>query len=344
MEINKQGRLRRVAPLQGPVVEWAQHRSQVGSPYTSYDIARLAAGLAAAAMVVTGAACAGSAAAQQRALPEDDSPSGRGRKVSGVVVDAETDQPIARADVKYEDGGTVQTTTTDSKGYFEFGEGHSGVATVDAAGYATNYARWPPVQNRSQIRVLMRPPVPFGGTVYDMATRRPIEGAFVLVTVWSMDGVVTSGATETGSGGAYDFAKLLPVDATSRAVYVAHAEENYAPAIGTVALGKGGNRNVGIGLLLEARASGRVVDRDGAVVEGATVVTRYGGDSSYQTLEGYIGGDTLTGADGTFNVGGVVPDATITLQAVLGDGSTSGSVTATIGPGMVQSGIELRFP
>ena len=81
---------------------------------------------------------------------------------------------------------------------------------MDAAGFATNYARWPPVRG-TQIRVLMRPPVPFGGTVYDMATRRPIDGAFVLVTVWSTDGVVASSATETEAGGGYAFAKLLPV-------------------------------------------------------------------------------------------------------------------------------------
>ena len=71
---------------------------------------------------------------------------------------------------------------------------------------------------------------------------------------------------------------------------------------------------------------------------------RYAAGSLNRTLEGYIGGDTLTDGDGTFALRGLVPDTAITLRAVLDDGSESESVTATISPGMVQSGIELRFP
>ena len=40
-----------------------------------------------------------------------------GRKVSGVVVAAKTEQPVPNAHVEYtEHGGSVQTTTTDAKG------------------------------------------------------------------------------------------------------------------------------------------------------------------------------------------------------------------------------------
>ena len=106
---------------------------------------------------------------------------------------------------------------------------------------------------------------------------------------------------------------------------------------------KDGNRNANIGLILEAKAAGQVVDGDGALVQGATVLGSYGSDD-YSLLEAYIGGQTVTGTDGRFDIGGVVPDQPVTLQAFLDDGSQSESVTVTIGPGSMQAGIELRFP
>ena len=236
------------------------------------------------------------------------------RKVSGVVVDAATNRPVAGARVAYDEAGVTQTTTTDGKGYFELGGGELGVVTVDAAGYATNYARWPPISRQSQVRVLLRPPVPFGGTVYDMLTRQPVSAAVVILRMRSRDGVLVSRATMTQSG-VFDFTNLLPAAATDRAVYIAHAARRYAPALGTVTIDeKNGNRHVNIGLRLEARAVGQVVDGDGTPVQGATVMGSYLPD--YSELAGYIGGETVTGEGGNFSAGSIVPDTPVTFAGL----------------------------
>ena len=44
----------------------------------------------------------------------------QGRKVSGTVLAASNRQPVAGATVQYDEGRRSETTTTDSKGYFEF--------------------------------------------------------------------------------------------------------------------------------------------------------------------------------------------------------------------------------
>ena len=51
---------------------------------------------------------------------------GQGRKVSGTVVDAVSDQAVAGARVEYDEDDVVQATRTDERGHFGFGQGGLG--------------------------------------------------------------------------------------------------------------------------------------------------------------------------------------------------------------------------
>ena len=254
--------------------------------------------------------------------------------MSGTVVDAASERSVSGVRVEYEEEGTVQTTTTDEKGYFEFGQGMLGVVTVQGSGYGTAYAKWPP-RHGTSLDIHMRPPLSVSGTVIDMATRRAVGQAVVNVLVRSVENNVLSD-TAIASSGSFSFDDLP--EAAGRVLYLARAE-GFAPRFGDFAM-RDKSTSIQIGLLLEGMVEGLVVDGSGELVEGARLEWAYGDIDGAGVLQGMIGGQTMTAEDGVFRLDGIVPDTALTVQAVTDDGSSQ-AVTVSVGPGMIQSGIVL---
>ncbi len=119
--------------------------------------------------------------------------------------------------------------------------------------------------------------------------------------------------------------------------------EGFAPYVGSTTVEEGRARDVRIGLLLEAQATGHVRDAEGEPVTRALVSATYLDLAGAGLLEGFVGGRSSTRADGVFALRGLVPDTAIALQAEL-DGRRSGVETISVGPGMRRSGIVLTLP
>lgn len=259
-----------------------------------------------------------------------------GRKVTGVVVAAATRQPVANAQVSYaESGRRLRTTRTDSKGRFEIPNSGvlGGVVTVAARRFGTSKRAWPPREG-SELRFALTPPATASGTIADLATGRAVEGRVTLVVRHPLNLVSSSTRTR---GGAFRFDDLPP----GPAVIYAQAD-GFAPYFGALTIDAGKRHETGLGVLLEAAASGRVLDRDGSPATDARVSVRYsrtlpGGG----ILAGLVRGNVVADANGTFRVGGLVPDTPIAVQAEL-EGRLSDVVTISVEPGMEQQGLVLR--
>ena len=257
------------------------------------------------------------------------------RKVSGVVVEAATQQPVPDARVRYEETGQPpRTTVTDTKGSFEFPAGRLGVVTVEAERFGTARRRWPP-RSATQLRVELVPPAIVSGTVTDLATGRLLP-AVVTVTVQHADNFVSHGAR--AERGTFEIRDLPP----GPGLVTAHSE-GFAPTVGSITVEGGKVRDARIGLLLQAQAAGRVVDGTGRPVPGAHVTATYPSMAAGGMIESLVGGRPWTGTDGFFALDGLVPDTPIALQADL-QSRRSMVTTITVGPGMIQSGIVLTLP
>ena len=259
-----------------------------------------------------------------------------GRKVTGTVVSAASQQPVPNARVQYEESGqALQTTATDAKGYFEFSAGRIGVVTVVARNFGTARRRWPPVGNSSTLRVELVGPAMLSGTVTDLATGRLIE-AMVNVMVQHPANFVSSAVIS--ERGTFRIEDLPPGPAL-----VTARSEGFAPYLGSTTVEGGKVRDVRIGLLLEAQATGLVRDARGEPVTGASVNAVYPDTAGAGLLEGFVGGRSSTETDGVFALRGLVPDTTVKLQAEI-DGRRSAVETISIRPGTKRSGIVLTLP
>lgn len=257
-----------------------------------------------------------------------------GRKVSGTVVAAATQQPVANARVQYaESGQPRQTTTTDAKGYFEFPAGRLGVVTVTAQDFGTARRKWPPAG--TSLQVALAPPAIVRGAVSDAATGRALT-ALVTVMVQHPGNFVSQ--TVNAAGGAFEIEDLPPGPAL-----VTARSAGFAPYIGSVTVEAGKVRDARIRLLLQAQATGHVHDAAGTPVTGALVVAAYAELAGAGILEGLVGGRPLTGTDGAFALRDLVPDTPIALRAEL-DGRRSPATTITVRPGTTQSGVVLTLP
>lgn len=259
-----------------------------------------------------------------------------GRKVSGTVVSAVAQQPVANVGVRYEESGQQpQTTVTDSKGYFEFPTpGRLGVVTVSARSFGTARRRWPPTSS-STLLVELTPPAILRGTVSDLVTGRPV--AAVLNVLVQHPGNFVS-RTAVAEKGAFEVRDLPPEPAilTARSL-------GFAPFVGGTDVEAGKVRDVQVGLLLEARAEGEVRDSGGDPVAGAVVTAAYPELAGAGLVEDFVGGWPLSRPDGVFALDGLVPDTSIALQAEL-DGRRSAVETVSITPGTKRSGIVLTLP
>ena len=259
-----------------------------------------------------------------------------GRKVSGTVISAATNQPLAGVPVQYEEGSTTETTRTDEKGYFEFDQpGTLGVVIVSHPRYATTYRRWP--ADRGQLQIRIASPAVVTGTVRDANTRRPIA-ADVTVLVEEAGSIVSiSGETE---GATYTVR-----DVPSGPAVLLASSNGFAPGWSTLTVGVGDTHTANMNLLLEAVVSGTVVDADGDLVRGAEVFVTYPDEAgAFGLLESFASGGLLSDADGKFYLLGLIPDVAMELQAQLDDGTLSNVVTVTVGPGMEQQNLVLSFP
>ena len=257
-----------------------------------------------------------------------------GRKVSGTVVSAATQQSVPNARVQYEESGQPpQTTVTDAKGYFEFPAGRLGVVTITARDFGTARRRWP--SSGSALRVELEPPAIVRGAVSDLATGR-LVAAVVNVMVQHPGNFVSH--STTAEGGTFQIEDLPPGPAL-----VTARSEGFAPFVGSATVESGRVRELRIGLLLEAQATGHVKDAEGEPVTGALVSATYPDLAAAGLLEGFVGGRPLTGADGVFALRGLVPDTSIALQAEL-DGRRSAVETVSVGPGMRRLDIVLTLP
>ena len=211
--------------------------------------------------------------------------------------------------------------------------------TVTARNFGTAYMRWPPSYGTG-LRILLHEPRTASGTVIDKATRNPIGGATVTVMALAVNRNIISDTATSKRGGEFDFHDLPTV--TDRVAYIAYAQ-GFAPQFGLFTLNRNGSTNVGIGLLLDALASGTVVDAAADPVDGALVNATYGGETEGAgMLEGLIAGRLQTGADGTFQLNGIAPDEEVTLQAEF-EGRLSNAVTVTVAPGTIRTEIALRI-
>ena len=214
-----------------------------------------------------------------------------GRKVTGVVVAAATQQPVPNARVGYEETGQPpQTTVTDAKGAFELPAGRVGVVTVTARNFGTARRRWPPHRG-SRLRIELVPPAIVTGTVTDLATGRLLP-AVVTVRVRHADNFVSH--TARARRGTFRIDDLPPGPGL-----VTTRSTGFAPSIGSITVEGGKERDTRIGLLLEAQATGQVVDRAGAPVAGAFVKAKYVRLAGGRILRSFVGGNPFTGSDGT---------------------------------------------
>ena len=258
-----------------------------------------------------------------------------GRKITGVVEAAASRRPVANAEVRYEEIGMApQTARTDSKGRFEIPYGTQGVVTVTARNYATARRSWPP-RSGQELRFALTPPSAVTVTLVDAATRRGIEGRVTVLVEHPLN-YVSSTSTALGTF-RFDDLPAGPAVIYARAV-------GFAPHFRELTVDVGKRIDAQIGLLLETVVSGKVLDRRANPAVDATVRVGYGQSvPGADLLAGLVRGRVKSDTEGTFSIGGPVPDTSIALQAEL-DGRLSDVVTVRAGPGMEQSGIVLRMP
>ena len=285
-----------------------------------------------AALVCVGASALAGALVMEPYAQVEDPP----RKVSGTVVAAATQQPVPNASVMYEENGQQKTTVTDANGYFEFPAGRLGVVTVTARDFGTARRRWPDSNSTSlDLVVELRSPATMRGTVNDLVTGQSVP-ALVNVMVQHTGNFVSYSTTTAGGTFQIDDLPPGPALVTARSV-------GFAPFAGSTTLESGKVRDVQVGLLQGAQATGHVRDTAGEPVTGAFVSARYPNLAGASLLEGFIGGRPLTRTDGVFALHGLVPDTSIALQAEL-NGQRSTVHTITVTPGMRLSDIILTMP
>ena len=259
-----------------------------------------------------------------------------GQKITGSVEDASKRRAVAGAQVRYdEEGGSAPyITRTDSKGEFEIPNAVRGITTVTAGGFATAKRGWPPRRGR-ELHFALTAAASIKGSLVDAATRGGIEGR-VTMLVQSRYHFVTKGAKASGL---FQFSDL-PAGPAAIHAYA----DGFTPYYGTMTVEGGKNYEKQIGLLLEAVASGTVLDASRRPVVGATVSVGYSESlSGADVLSSLVGGYVTTEAEGRFKLHGLVPNEMIALQAEL-DGQRSDIATIRVGPGMEQNGIVLRMP
>ena len=118
--------------------------------------------------------------------------------------------------------------------------------------------------------------------------------------------------------------------------------DGYAPYWSAITLERD-DHSARVGLLLEASATGTVIDSSGAPVLGAFVSVAYSDEAGGGgLLDGYTTGRLMTMSDGEFSIYGLLPDTPIEVQGFLEDGRSTDVVTINVSAGFVYEGLVLR--
>ena len=261
---------------------------------------------------------------------------GVAQNASGVIRDASSRAPIANAVITYvEEGRAPQTTSTDAAGNFGISNATGGIVTVQAPNYATMKRSWPPRKGGPGLDFPMPLAASTSGTMFDAVTRRAADGLVTLVVNHPLTQVSVTTRTRNGE---FRFDDLPP----GPAMIYAHGD-GFAPYYGTMTIEAGKRHIANIPLLLGSAAHGVVLRADGkpAVDARVRVVYRRNLPGS-GILENLAGGNVTANPDGSFTIGGLLPDTTAVLQAEL-DGQWSDIATVTIDPGMMRTGVVLRM-
>ena len=170
--------------------------------------------------------------------------------------------------------------------------------------------------------------------MFDLVTGQGVEGDVTLV-VHNRKNIVSDSAEARGT--------FRIVDAPPGPAMVFARANSYAPYFNTFDVDAGKHYSLRVGLLLEAAASGVVLDSAGEPAPGAEVRAIYDDSFRGAHLFASLAGGENTNADdeGAFRLGGLVPDTPLRVRAFLGD-RTSNTAAVEAGPGSVQAGIVLR--
>ena len=188
--------------------------------------------------------------------------------------------------------------------------------------------------SRTALHIALTEPSEVRGNVIDMATRRNIP-ADVIITVENEKSLVSDAALSDDGNFAFE-------DLPDGPALIEARSEGYAPRISTMTVREKEGSSITIGLLLEARVTGTVVNSSGEPVLGAAILVWYEDLEGGEMLESLIGGRLFSGEEGDFEVDSLVPDTRVNLQADF-DGRSSQVVTVTVGPGSVQEGVTLSL-
>lgn len=236
------------------------------------------------------------------------------QRITGIVVAAETGEPVAGARVRYmESGQEPRFTQTDSAGGFEISHSAPGIVTVIADDFATARRSWPQRGEDGELTFVLTPPATAEGRLVDPVTDGTVEGIVTLIVRHPLNRVFRSIGTD---GGAFQFSDLSP----GPAIIYTHADR-FAPHYRELAIEAGGHHVMDIMLQAEAVAHGVVVDGTGAPVAGARVRIEYEWweVSGSDVLASLARGNVVTGSDGSFRISGLVPNLRIMFRAELGE-------------------------
>ena len=257
-------------------------------------------------------------------------------KIAGVVTDASSRTPIANAVITYvEEGRDPQTTSTNAAGSFKISNATRGIVTAQVPNYATMKRSWPPRKGGPGLDFRMPLAATASGTMFDAATRRAADGLVTLVVSHPLTQVSVTTRTRNGE---FQFDDLPP----GPAMIYAHGD-GFAPYYSTMTIEAGTHHKVNIPLLLGSAARGVVLRADGTPAVNARVRVVYRPSVlGSGILENLAGGNVTADEDGSFRIGGLLPDTTAVLQAEL-NGRWSDIAAVTIAPGMMRTGVVLRM-
>jgi hypothetical protein len=258
----------------------------------------------------------------------------RGRGLQGMVIDADTLEPIAGAEVMVRVLEGVHAfgfpevwrrATTGADGRFELAGlcARTYLPHVRARGYLSPVVEVDVGGVSDPLSIPLEPAAGVSGRILD-AERRPVAGASVF-TGWSRrpglpltSSAVSNWVTRSEADGRYEFDCLT--ETADYAVFATHAEHAWGHAEGIVLGRKERRENVDILLRRGGDIRGRVLDSAGGAVERAEVSARpdpveVDDQDGEDPLPDFLVHDpsarrsTLSGADGHFLLAHLAPGA-----------------------------------